>query len=1645
MSGKRSIVGKKKVEGDYYIQDNIFLPIDRYDEDTNFKVVCGAADKYHFLMIPLMGQWCNKKDNKGKLPADYWCGRTAYSMVYNWHVLVNESSPKDKYIRMNVYGDNQSWDLRHASNNLEAFKNYSSTLIKGNENGMLLDYSRKYLAPSPQPNNISIPYQDEDSRKKEMNRVYCEHSEKKLFEIFEDNIISSLNRNYPVVIYTAIYPFNLTHIILISGYCFINGDLFFMICDPAHLYDGKTGAADKKNILECLSTDGMKDIKKSLKDAHEIIPIIKGDWYNAMGSLYLLRARSLFKPYPTKIIKRWVDGKYIDQQTAPSALFPNMIMMDYQTHKVSKSKGYDGGLILYKPGKSKLPATRDLIVSNINEKISFPLQKAGDNLESVMNYYFRSEEAPVYPAQADSREEQGEWSAGSREETGGYYLAGLNQTVHGGVHIMPQGGKGVVRSIAPGYIVAARLDAKPVGDYDRSMAASYFKNFTNFILIRHEMVIEDEKVPFYSLYMHLRPAGWLDTSGQEAVIIKDAYPDNPADYDNIEWVGKLVSMGVSEVISLEPQGKDGKRYFNSKAAVSDGAAKCAVYGLVKELILKDGERIKGVVRETDESAGKAFAHLNKGNVIVFDKPYLKVKRGEPIGLVERVGLQSLGFLHFEIIAPEVDGSNAMQELIDLYEASDMFNEFSEVTGDDNFLDPDDLKKVYELLPKDNEENAKKMDDKLGASDSQMEKSIEDLLKRIESAKKAGDKDKTNLSILYARVSSEIAKYYKSYLTSGIRANDNGKFTYRIKLKLEEIPFTSSSQKVDIICYADLRQETMKARCSVTIGQLNSGYDLDIPYNTMVLSLQMANGYYLELDSSQELAEARKKFFKYMTYYRFRNVLLKHKAEWSETGIETLLDKIEEAGFITSEQTDALKEELKKSAWWNAEVTNNPESPGIFPVLGDNIFRDDFLPPDNDVCHLHPVTAIWLMKILAEEGKIELVEDFIIDEEEVNKALFYGFTGDEKPVAGSAHEIIVIGKNKNSSESFELKVEAKQGHKIELGTQSFDDKGVAVTAVPADFYWGDWTIKLDGLNKEGSNRGVEQLAIPKPVINREKSFLIDPISLASETEEEIDSYLYDLRLHFDKESPEALGGYLFFQYKLQKVDEEEAEEAEKSEWVESKYSMWIDGVRESLLKTVKEESVEEKKDKKSDKSQKPDFYYVKQEPPYLGEIARDKLDWGNWRECFEAADRVNGIKLDSWYDAKGNVVKEKHKGLKGLIIPSKRLWENELKEMSDEELAKAVEAMKSGKKKLHQWLEDRKRSDKAEETEEDKSQKVLFQFELEDVLRVMRDEIGWKEGEETEFAMLKVNAFLPYYKMYERSIDIKDSGISDKQSLKAIKDSVKDYMLFIEDGFKGLSQRIINAKFERVEFEMAGLCVKATVYYPPELHDCEPGFVDMDAEESEKVIKGMKDFKRDDVNRNSMSVLMPIKDNIGGEKAIKVGLSDPKPEYLGIEYEQKYDFTPEFKEMTAELTQREGTYYLSVRCRTWCFPNIYSKNRFNMMLYIDDKMVSGNYFENRIGSLASALCDVNGLFFTKEIPVTKGTLFEQALIDELNEGKNPTFKIKVTLYKLELCNGYLGSSVQALEKSFTKDEIFLEPVEVVSEGVESENEEVKADE
>ncbi|QRK11159.1 hypothetical protein JQX13_14435 [Archangium violaceum] len=274
----------------------------------------------------------------------------------------------------------------------------------------------------------------------------------------------------------------------------------------------------------------------------------------------------------------------------------------------------------------------------------------------------------------------------NEEGPGGWYPIGLSQTWHNGIHLSSPDITTLVRSIAPGRIVAARLRMK--GGEAPASPKEYRFGGPQFVLIRHELKVLENKcaterdptkwtfrdVKFYSLYMHLhlpeastRNIPWLTSF----LPFLGPQPEADASGPSRQFVRIDVERdGYNKPFGLNFHGKPVKK---KGGALSQGArltilkkgtllevltpteeeAPFAELGYTKVKAPTEGNK-EGWVRSDDKQLAPLpefsaqVEALTKGGCARLDYP---VSAGECIGLVGAVKPHG-GMVHLEVFSEE---------------------------------------------------------------------------------------------------------------------------------------------------------------------------------------------------------------------------------------------------------------------------------------------------------------------------------------------------------------------------------------------------------------------------------------------------------------------------------------------------------------------------------------------------------------------------------------------------------------------------------------------------------------------------------------------------------------------------------------------------------------------------------------------------------------------------------------------------------------------------------------------------------------------------------------------------------------------------------------------------------------------------------
>jgi|GEM_PF-5991552 len=463
-----------------YAQDGVYWPVDRWDDElTRAQPLMDVADEYRILRMPLMGQAV--KNDTGKSPGTL-CGPTSASMVYNfWQLGKYPDDPEDHYIKMTHSG---GWSLRDTAGQRIPFANLATVSRSANNIGYL---DAHFGDP---PSILTAKSEDWVQDKCKL-------------------IVDSIKFKCPVVLYSR---FSVTsahqHIITVSGYIKLAGELWFLILDPESLEIAKSNRLKMGMYsLAPLGALYSRENLKTLNASHNAICLLEGVYEEALGSIYFLKASHLFAPH-------CLDDTFLNYQNADAGTVGHYI---HHGHKGSSISVPDELVVSSGSPKVTVPvptwSLKDIPALVGSLVSSFPFG-AADSLhrppssspapkptgqgisfaQLLVEAQTRSTKIRDYIATRvhDSLSDV-KASRMTLQPYNGYFPLGMQGSWHGGIHLACNGDSSI-HCCADGVVVAARLPSK---DPEKPVHGS-----RNFVLVRHET---PDQQPYWSLYMHLRP------------------------------------------------------------------------------------------------------------------------------------------------------------------------------------------------------------------------------------------------------------------------------------------------------------------------------------------------------------------------------------------------------------------------------------------------------------------------------------------------------------------------------------------------------------------------------------------------------------------------------------------------------------------------------------------------------------------------------------------------------------------------------------------------------------------------------------------------------------------------------------------------------------------------------------------------------------------------------------------------------------------------------------------------------------------------------------------------------------------------------------------------------------------------------------
>lgn len=1042
-------------------------PIDAYWEtevQPKLAPILAKAKEWHFLKLPLLGQWYNAAGNPNKFKK--WCGRTTCTMVWNWFQVAQGGDPKERYI--SFWDGNHDWamDLRHADGK-RAFHTHPKNADKPDKPGQpvegistwgLLNGGKDYDYEGLKDTQGYIvgdlfPWNTSASRPTEAARIAA--NELLVEEQFKP-ILETLRRNKPVCMWSRLSTTkHRAHIVVVSGYCYLRDasgklGLWLLIADPSSPHNE--------------SNPGTKGLKKAYVrqfDPESIDPdstgfvFIQGNFGLAQASLYLLRASFLFTPAPTTLSA----GQYesVSKRDADSPL-----MLDH---------GYDGSRLYLAPDSEVLEVPEALLESSLNSRsfnynfLSYPFLRSEGEFAGPVHHYYNSEAQP-----------------------GGYYPLGLRRNLHPGIHLRPfppppeaepppPDPKGrppatPVHAAANGWIVAARLGPA------RPDVVELTGGPPGFVLLRHELREADQDdesdpIVLYSLYMHLDP---LQESAAAA--------------DDIPWLARLTRQAHGEAVAIDakelPTGalRSLAEHRELEEEIS-GPVNCHEGEAAHLLQFTPAQPggVAAVLKPPPGDVTQAWEGLRGPGVVTFNQPHLCVHTGEVIGFVAPdpmfdAGFASgehpmpSGFLHWELFAPAGEGVQKILELAqsELGVELDLLELEAEEDEADFYGIGELEEKLQPLLPEAAREplGSEEADNRGLFKRWNYEKALAGLMRNrsdLSFADPEGIADDGTfthgLTPLPPKLNVQEANDQTEHLDCGL--------TYPLALHLDNLAeggdWPEAATRLELSFSPD-GQGFHSAAVELEPGFGSVSEKVQAPAAATEVLVSASDGY-LEpvLLEEEDALEVQKEALAALIPYRWRQVVLRHKNGWSERAFSESLGR-------RFNDLELLAPIYRKTVWWEPGLQDEETPHGEVAVFGEESVFGDVLPKDGEsIDHVHPVTGTWLLNSLLLAKKLRLTEHFepAKGDEDPNAPIHWGVVCrhplDQVPL-GSEFTIVVVTGGTSSWTPFHFVAE-KEGSRIPIG-HAITKRGIAVKSFTCTLWGGPWTIKIEG-HEEASSK------------------------------------------------------------------------------------------------------------------------------------------------------------------------------------------------------------------------------------------------------------------------------------------------------------------------------------------------------------------------------------------------------------------------------------------------------------------------------------------------------------------------------------------------------------------------------------------------
>ncbi|ATB42332.1 hypothetical protein CYFUS_007810 [Cystobacter fuscus] len=728
---------------------------------------------------------------------------------------------------------------------------------------------------------------------------------------------------------------------------------------------------------------------------------------------------------------------------------------------------------------------------------------------------------------------------------GGYFPVGLQQNLHGGVHLEPEATatRTPVHAAMPGYIVAARLMSPGKGGDNRDVRRVTDDRPLGFVLLRHELLDKTgngsadgqaaaapESTPqartLYSLYMHLAAPNW------------DAATPDPAE---APWLASLLKMRFGGVVNLDPRSPEVGKTFWSKEELSPGATSFKVHDRESPLPAQRGNNVIALGKSTPEDVRQAIEALQAGAIVTFDRALFPVAAGETIGFIS--ANQPL----------EGQAPSSQQGTAARYLHWEMFSTSTQDGGIQLLRERAGLNKLFKPVKELRQDNFLEMP---SAEKGDVPNELQQILGTTGEALAEQLTSDTYGDVLLRHFNEG-----KTFFPG--RPDTAPQFTYPLDIVLDN----AYQYKGDATGNCSLTVTYFKGNVSLKTETLKLKPDqgkvtLNVPAEADTLDLWSPDFF---LDKPEPAAnenprpkrlENRLKLLEMTATHHWRNLLLDHLNEWTPEGLETQLEARREAGHLddlvdTTSPTvfAAWKKNIRPLSWWSRKK-NDDDPYGEVPVLGaeaqeKSIFGsgEHLLPETATTLNVHPVTTLWLIDILLEKEAIAFKKTWppatLKRDESTQKPLFLGFLyQEEKPAVGVKLLSILVQHGygttdgTNATDVLFWATPAGEGAALHapqiLGRTAYQE-GVAMVRAPFPF-WGDWRMHAtDGAQQsfEPIQSGETFLQIVRPELESQ-TFVLG----AGKTAPGANSGTRPLvmgSLKFSKNWPIALAGYVLFEY------------------------------------------------------------------------------------------------------------------------------------------------------------------------------------------------------------------------------------------------------------------------------------------------------------------------------------------------------------------------------------------------------------------------------------------------------------------------------------------------------------------------------------